>query len=464
MDPAPGRPSSGMNKSKPPLECRYVHDRISTRESLVDSTLRHNPPLSYASCPHYDQSIVAPGAVFSPSEPQLRPPYSTNFPASQEHPFQLPPLHSEPTPHAIETSSTARSPRMGSFPSSLKYNRKRPESNREAELKRFKIHSRTPLPDSILPSAHRAIPMNASVPSGFAHLLHPQSPPPPPPPPPPQPPKTNSNSRSRSRFRLFVRQQPIAARACGFREKCRRPIDPLPVIQLLMTDFSPISKEDRRQLTSEQHVVACHLFPAREARRDNPEQRIRSQSNAEHRRQRNELGSVNDKDGRNLSARHGKILSGRTYASPFSVDEDPDPAHAPPHPCSVTIREKSPGTTLVRPPACSQSPNAPRFAPAAFFIFSDLCVRTVGWYQLRFQLVDIQEVLQLGSAPIHDEVWSQPFRVFAAKDFPGMRPTPYLAMRLTSLGAVGIKTREKGRVGRKAVQRGSDEVVDPGRD
>lgn len=289
--------------------------------------------------------------------------------------------------------------------------------------------------------------MAASVPSGFGHLLHPQ------PPPPQQPPKTNS------RLCLFVRQQPIAARACGFGDKCRRPIDPLPVIQLLMTDFSPQSKEDRKQLTSEQHIVACHLFPTGEAHRENPEERIRSHSTAEHSFEKNELGAANSDVGSNLSNRQrGKILSGNTYASPFSVDEDPDPAHAPLHPRSAANRKQNPGATLMRPPGFSPSPDTPGFIPAAFFIFSDLCVRTAGWYQLRFQLVDVQEVMQSGSAPILDEVWSQPFRVFAAKDFPGMRPTPYLATRLKSLGAMGIKTREKERVSRqrKVVQSGSD--------
>ncbi|CAG8538858.1 1604_t:CDS:2 [Paraglomus brasilianum] len=43
-------------------------------------------------------------------------------------------------------------------------------------------------------------------------------------------------------YRLEVSQQPIRARMCGFGEKDRRPIDPPPVVRLIMTtpDGKPI--------------------------------------------------------------------------------------------------------------------------------------------------------------------------------------------------------------------------------
>ncbi|EEH03732.1 conserved hypothetical protein [Histoplasma capsulatum G186AR] len=299
--------------------------------------------------------------------------------------------------------------------------------------------------------------MSTSVPSGFGHLLHPQ-------PPPPPPPKTDSSAPFRSRLRLFVRQHPIAARACGFGDKCRRPIDPLPVIQLLMTDFSPQCEEDMRQLTNKQHVVTCQLHPVSEACGGYPEHRIRSRGNAGRPFEKRGIGAVNGETGSNLTNRYrGRILSGSTCASLFSVDQDPDPAHAPPHPRSAASREKGPSTTLMRPPGFSSPSDAPRYIPAAFFIFADLCVRSAGWYQLRFQLVDVQETEKLGSTPCLDEVWSQPFRVFAAKDFPGMRPAPYLTTKLKDLGAVGIKTREKERGLRqkKVIQRGGGDGNGP---
>lgn len=39
-----------------------------------------------------------------------------------------------------------------------------------------------------------------------------------------------------STFELVVCQQPLHARMCGFGEKDRRPIDPPPIIQLIVRD------------------------------------------------------------------------------------------------------------------------------------------------------------------------------------------------------------------------------------
>src|SRR6185312_7204481 len=43
-------------------------------------------------------------------------------------------------------------------------------------------------------------------------------------------------------YRLEVAQQPVRARMCGFGEKDRRPVDPPPVVRLIMTtpDGKPI--------------------------------------------------------------------------------------------------------------------------------------------------------------------------------------------------------------------------------
>ncbi|POG57577.1 velvet factor, partial [Rhizophagus irregularis DAOM 181602=DAOM 197198] len=38
------------------------------------------------------------------------------------------------------------------------------------------------------------------------------------------------------KYTLIVSQQPLRARMCGFGEKDRRPIDPPPIVQLVVTD------------------------------------------------------------------------------------------------------------------------------------------------------------------------------------------------------------------------------------
>lgn len=55
----------------------------------------------------------------------------------------------------------------------------------------------------------------------------------------------------------------------------------------------------------------------------------------------------------------------------------------------------------------------------------------------------VQEIGQ--SMPILAETWSDPFRVYPAKDFPGMSDSSVLAEGLKEAGFVELKTRGKGR-------------------
>src|SRR5436190_20236890 len=173
--------------------------------------------------------------------------------------------------------------------------------------------------------------MATSVPSGFGHLMNPQHPHP-----------------ASRRLGLFLRQQPVAARSCGTVDKGRRSIDPLPILQLLIEDFSPYSDADRARLTYKQYVVGCQLFAI-----------SRSSNGSE---QRTHCSNIVEQG----SDRHGtQLLSGRIWVSPFFVEADPEPDRAPAHPRS--------GFTPNQAPA-PQSKLTP--IPSTFFIFNDLCVRT----------------------------------------------------------------------------------------
>lgn len=84
--------------------------------------------------------------------------------------------------------------------------------------------------------------------------------------------------------------------------------------------------------------------------------------------------------------------------------------------------------------------------PSTFFIFADLSIRSAGWYRLQFRLMNWGSVEDTGqSMPILAEAWSDPFRVYAAKDFPGMRDSSILAEGLKELGFVELKTKGKGK-------------------
>ncbi|KAF3924856.1 hypothetical protein ABW21_db0204649 [Orbilia brochopaga] len=60
------------------------------------------------------------------------------------------------------------------------------------------------------------------------------------------------------KFRLVVRQQPVAARACGFGERDRRVIDPPPIVQLVAADPMDPSKEGG--IKYPWNVVHCTLY------------------------------------------------------------------------------------------------------------------------------------------------------------------------------------------------------------
>ncbi|KAI1910375.1 hypothetical protein LOZ61_004476 [Ophidiomyces ophidiicola] len=224
-----------------------------------------------------------------------------------------------------------------------------------------------------------------SVPSGFDHLLNP-----------------SPDLPLASRLRLYVRQQPIAARTCAAGEKSRRCIDPSPVLQLLVAGFDPHSTEDHKILKYSQYVVACQLFIVLKKTHgfdSAPQSMLVEQG----------------KDDPNLI----RPVYGKTCVSPFFVEMDPEPAKAPPHPGSASRGRQS-----------------------TFFVFADLRIPTAGVYQLRFRLIDVGAPPTTGKIPILDEVWSNHFRAYPAKDFPGMNPAPFLSEQLKALGADGAKSKK----------------------
>ncbi|RAK82606.1 velvet factor family protein [Aspergillus fijiensis CBS 313.89] len=255
-----------------------------------------------------------------------------------------------------------------------------------------------------------------SMPSGFERLLH-HSPTPSPPP---------RRPSSTSRYHLHIRQQPLAARACGAGDRDRRPIDPPPIIQMLLTDFDPKSSDDNDILQDPRFTVGCFLIP--EPGFSQPD------VNADGTGRADELSQ----------GQSTPLLSGKAFVSPFYVDEDPDPSTAPAHPSSSGYYAPETGAYLP-PTTYHGTPHTPG-QPATFYIFSDLSVRTAGLYRLQFRLMNWGHVEDTGkSMPILAEAWTNPFRVFPAKDFPGMRDSSLLTEGLKELGFVELKTRGKGK-------------------
>ncbi|RAH85607.1 hypothetical protein BO86DRAFT_415881 [Aspergillus japonicus CBS 114.51] len=254
-----------------------------------------------------------------------------------------------------------------------------------------------------------------SMPSGFERLLH-HSPTPSPPP---------RRPSSTSRYHLYIRQQPLAARACGAGDRDRRPIDPPPIIQMLLRDFDPRSADDNNILQDPRFTVGCFLIPEPGF--------SQSDMNADGTGRADELSQ----------GQSTPLLSGKAFVSPFYVDEDPDPSTAPAHPSSPYYEI---GEYVLPNPYHDTPHTSGQGQPATFYIFSDLSVRTAGLYRLQFRLMNWGHVEDTGkSMPILAEAWTNPFRVFPAKDFPGMRDSSLLTEGLKELGFVELKTRGKGK-------------------
>lgn len=177
-----------------------------------------------------------------------------------------------------------------------------------------------------------------------------------------------------SEYKITVRQQPSAARSCGFGERDRRVIDPPPIIQLKIEDPNLSPEEVSRRLRHPHLVVHCSIC--------------------------DETGTK-DMSSMPEDFRQQRRLMGTLVASPFvGLDENGE--------------------------------------EGCFFCFSDLSCRTPGSFRLRFQFVVLEPAKTRPGmrAPILSEATSEVFQVFNAKDFPGMQKSTPLTKRLKEQGCL----------------------------
>ncbi|KAI0841656.1 velvet factor-domain-containing protein [Hypoxylon sp. FL0890] len=176
-----------------------------------------------------------------------------------------------------------------------------------------------------------------------------------------------------STYRLQVRQQPVAARSCGFGERDRRVIDPPPIVQVFIEDPKASQEEIRAQLKFRFSVMHCTIW--------------------------NEKGNE-DLSGMPDDYRQQRRLMGTIVSSPFvGFDENNE--------------------------------------EGCFFCFPDLSCRTPGSFRLRFSLVVLDPNSVPGSrTPVLATAMSDVFTVYNAKDFPGMRASTALTKRLKEQGCL----------------------------
>ncbi|KAL8960329.1 MAG: hypothetical protein Q9183_005481 [Haloplaca sp. 2 TL-2023] len=207
-----------------------------------------------------------------------------------------------------------------------------------------------------------------------------------------------------SRYRLTVRQQPMAARACGMGERDRRCVDPPPVVQLSLTDFDPSSQGDVDALRNPYNIVHCALIDTSGF----------------------EVSAVPDPQDPD---RHSRRIMGTNVASPFV------------------------GTDPAVPPSYVKNANL-----GCFFVFHDISCRQMGSYRFRFTITNMSGGPSVpgSTSPVAGSVYSDIFEVFSAKDFPGMRASTNLIKDLKRQGlTVSVKKGSEVRKDTK-VRKGSD--------
>ena len=185
-------------------------------------------------------------------------------------------------------------------------------------------------------------------------------------------------------------------------------------MQLCLADFDPSNKEDVQKLQWQWNVVQCTLWSIPKP----------GDSHAQ------DVTSVSDP---NNPSRKSRRLMGSVVSSPF-VGVDPD------------IPETG----------------AKNARLAAFFIFHDLSCRQNGTYRLKFAYMRVDAMNAPGEKlAILAEATSDPFEVYSAKDFPGMRPSTNLTKELKRQGAsVQVKKGNDSKYGNKPPKRGSNELED----
>ncbi|KAK3671934.1 hypothetical protein LTR78_008109 [Recurvomyces mirabilis] len=201
------------------------------------------------------------------------------------------------------------------------------------------------------------------------------------------PPPFSTNTAPKLKYSLIIRQQPAAARACGFGERDRRVIDPPPILELKITDpETGAPKDDHPAMLA----LSCTLMTP-DGKRDDTEV-----------------------PGSEPYTQATRRLMGTLVASPYQAKDEHGVA----------------GT---------------------FFVFPDLSCRSPGKYRLRWKLIRIDPTNMFPgqSSPAVANIMSDVFAVFTAKDFPGMRASSALLKALRRQGLnVGVKKGSEARKGK----------------
>lgn len=199
---------------------------------------------------------------------------------------------------------------------------------------------------------------------------------------------TPTNGSLRPRVALDVVQHPVRARMCGFGDKDRRQISPPPCVRLRMFDpMSGLEMHDIANLDVSTFGLTVELWSADEST--------------------------------NMSL---VLPSGQIHNPAHQVDA----SHAAIVPTKNLIGSVV-GTAFKLHDLNDEQ--------GIWFIMQDLSVRTEGEYKLKFSFFNLSDAFTAsGTAPILCSAFSQPFRSYSPKKFPGVIDSTELSKCFASQG------------------------------
>ncbi|KAL6891474.1 velvet factor domain-containing protein [Trichoderma longibrachiatum] len=352
---APCGPDTFRPSSQDPVQYYQPHPY------LPHSSTGHGVSSPLTSPSHIPYGDAAP--------PQSYPPRHIADPAQPPHIY--PPVSAGRPDHTND-------PRLSQYPGSMNHMN---QLNRQTPPPRQYQHPESGIPPPYIARQEQDTPMTESTfePEPARPVARPPSHPPEAAGPPPvRVPNLLGSSKTQylndTVFELKMRQQPNAARACGFGDRDRRVIDPPPIVELVVRNPNFTQEEIRVYLRYESYVMSCAIF-------DESGERDSSYMPEEYQHQRRLMGS------------------------------------------------------LVSTPFVGQDENGQE---GCFFCFSDLSCRTPGSFRLKFTLmmIDPSRAGFVKHFPILAESKSEPFKVYSAKEFPGMVASSSLAKRLKEQGCI----------------------------
>ncbi|KAF9943067.1 hypothetical protein BGZ75_002792 [Mortierella antarctica] len=214
---------------------------------------------------------------------------------------------------------------------------------------------------------------------------------------------------SRRTYELQMAQNPIRARMCGFGEKDRRPMDPPPILKLIVRNEDG-TLADVSQMDVNFYMVVADIYSADQSTACTLVANPASTPQA-------------------VSIPGAAQTMGESTMSVMSLS-------------NPTASRNLTGSIVSSGNLLSNLENE----PGIYFVFQDISVRSEGVFTLKFSFT-LPPTLDDPSSSVMATAFSEPFTIYSAKKFPGMTESTALSKHFAKQG-IKIPIRKEPRISR----------------